>query len=62
MTGEGGNHPPASYRMYRLYRAQVLVMFAIFGAAVPVVVAASSLGEHDAAPLLFVLAWIAAVG
>lgn len=61
MTGEGGNQPPASYRMYRLYRAQVLVMFAIFGAAVPFV-AAASLGDRDGPPLLFILAGIAAVG
>lgn len=61
MTGEGGKESSASYRMYRLYRAQVLVMFAIFGAAVPFVVAAS-LGDRDGPPLLFVLAGIAAVG
>lgn len=47
--------------MYRLYRAQVLAMFAIFGATVPLVVAAS-LGDRDGPPLLFVLAWIAALG
>jgi hypothetical protein len=44
--------------MYRLYRAQVLVSFAIFGATVPLVIAAS-LGDRDGPTLLFVLAWIA---
>jgi hypothetical protein len=46
--------------MYRLYRAQVIVTFAIFGVvAVPLVVAAS-LRDRDGPLVLFVVAWIAA--
>jgi hypothetical protein len=60
MTGETGDQPPASYRMYRLYRAQLVLTFAILVASVPLLVTAS-LGDRDRPSLLFVLAWIAAL-
>jgi hypothetical protein len=45
--------------MYRLYRVQMLVSFAIFGATVPLVVV---VGDRDGRTLLFLLVWIAVLG
>jgi hypothetical protein len=59
ITGGSGNQPSASYRIYRLYRVQMLVSFAIFGATVPLVVA---VGDRDGPTLLFLLVWIAVLG
>lgn len=47
----------ASYRMYGFYRAQIIVTFAIFGASVPLLIAAS-IRDQDGPGLVFVLCWI----
>lgn len=48
-----------TYRMYALWRFQILAMFAIFAVAAVALLVAALGGGHDAPPLAFSLLWIA---